>query len=181
MPNPPPQYQRPDERTKQFLHLLSQHERRLQAFVLSLVPNWDAAEELVQQTRIRLWEQFDKYDPEKDFGAWSRTIAYYQVLNYRKRVGREKARFSEAFLDAVAQEVARQSSDLDRRRAALQGCLEKLDDAKRRVLMRYYEGSETMRQIAESLGRPFEALRKSIFRTRLALTRCVDNALEADP
>jgi len=169
-----------DERTKHFLRLLSKHERRLQAYILTLVPNWTDADELIQETRIRLWEQFDEFDPSKDFGIWSRTIAYFQVLTYRKRIGRENARFSAAFMESVAEEVAMQSSELDRRHVTLKDCLEKLDQKQRWILMRYYEGTESMKQIAESLGRPFEAFRKAILRTRLAVTRCVNKSLEGD-
>lgn len=174
-----PTFRETDERTKAFLRLLSEHERRLRAFVLSLVPNWNDAEELVQETRIRLWEQFDRYDVSKDFGIWSRTIAYYLVLSYRKKRGREKARFTTEFMEAVAGEVAKQSTDLNSRHAALQRCLQKLGDAQREVLMRCYRGGETISQIAESLGRPLEAFRKSIYRTRLVLGRCVNDSLEA--
>lgn len=58
-----------DDRTREFLRLLGQHERRLRGFILSLVPHWADAEDIAQEVRIRLWEQFDNYDPAKDFGA----------------------------------------------------------------------------------------------------------------
>ena len=169
-----------DERTKRFLRLLAEHERTLRAYVLSLVRNWNDAEDLVQETRIRLWEQFDTYDESKDFGVWARTIAYYQALTFRKRASRDQERFTTAFMESVAEELERQASELDLRHAALQACLEKLDRAKRAVLMRYYEGTETMRQIAESQGRPIEGLRKTLQRTRLALSRCVEVTMGAN-
>ena len=56
-----------DERTREYLRLLGQHERRLLGFILSLVPNWADADDIAQEVKIRLWEQFDKYDPAKDF------------------------------------------------------------------------------------------------------------------
>ena len=58
-----------DDNIQQFLLLLGRHERWLQAFVLSLVPNWADADDIVQEVRICLWQQFDSYDPTKDFGA----------------------------------------------------------------------------------------------------------------
>lgn len=58
-----------NQRTSEFLDLLGQHERRLQSFVVALVPHLADADEIVQQTRLRLWEQFDQYDRARDFGV----------------------------------------------------------------------------------------------------------------
>ena len=77
-----------NERTREYLRLLGQHERRLRGFILSLVPNRADADDIAQEVKIRLWEQFDSYDPTKDFGVWARTIAHYQVLTYREKQSR---------------------------------------------------------------------------------------------
>ena len=74
-----------NEHVERFVQLLSKCERRLNDYVLSLVPNWADAEEVLQETKLRLWQQYHEYDPTKDFGAWACTIAYYQVLTMRKR------------------------------------------------------------------------------------------------
>jgi len=42
--------------------LLAKNERRLSQYVLALVPNWADADDLIQQTKVRLWEQFGQYD-----------------------------------------------------------------------------------------------------------------------
>ena len=63
----PSESQTNDERTQQYLTLLGQHEGRLLGFILSLVPNWADADDIAQEVRIRLWKQFDGYDPAKDF------------------------------------------------------------------------------------------------------------------
>ena len=55
--------------------LLAQYEPRLRGFILTLCPNWADAEDIAQEVKLRLWEQFDEYDPARDFGAWACTIA----------------------------------------------------------------------------------------------------------
>ena len=55
------------DRTAEFVRLLKQHDRRLSAYVHSLVPDWNEAEDIVQDTSVRLWEQFDKYDSDSNF------------------------------------------------------------------------------------------------------------------
>ena len=54
-------------------------------FIFSLVPHWADADDVAQEVRIALWNEFDKYDPAKDFAAGPVPIAYYEVLTYRKK------------------------------------------------------------------------------------------------
>ena len=169
------------EQTRQFVALLGQHERRLNAYVLSLAPRWDDADEIVQQTRIRLWEQFAEYDPEKDFGAWARTIAYYKVLTHRKRQSRQSWQLSEDVLAQLAETAAASSScDLDPRTHALADCLTHLSDQQRELLRRCYAGCESLEQVAAGLGRSYGALRTKLYRLRLTLHECIERTLQAE-
>jgi RNA polymerase sigma-70 factor (ECF subfamily) len=169
-----------DEPTREYLRLLGRHERRLRAFILSLVPNWADADDIAQEVRIRLWEQFGSYDPAKDFGAWARTIAYYQILTYREKQTRHRHMVSNQFLEAIAEEVAALSDELESEQRALLDCFEKLPQAKRELLMHYYSGQSTTRQIATESGRSFDATRQAILRARAALSDCVEESLHKE-
>ena len=61
--------------TEQFVELLGRNERQLSAYVLTLVADWNDAHDVLQEVRLRLWQQFADYDPAGDFGAWARSIA----------------------------------------------------------------------------------------------------------
>jgi RNA polymerase sigma-70 factor, ECF subfamily len=172
---------RNDQETREFLRLLGLHERRLRGFILSLVPNWADGDDIAQDVRIQLWEQFRSYDPSKDFGAWARTIAYYQVLTYRKRQARNRQHvINEQLVEAIAEEVASLSDELEAEQRALADCVEKLPQAKRDLLMHYYSGRYSTREIAAESGRSFDATRQTILRTRLALSDCVSEKLETE-
>jgi RNA polymerase sigma-70 factor (ECF subfamily) len=168
------------QHTHEFLRLLGIQEDRTKAFIFSLVPNWADAQDIVQEVRLRLWEQFDNYDPSKDFGAWARTIAYYQVLAYRKRSRGSQMLLSEESLELVATVFNQGVDHFEMRLNALQRCLNKLTIVKRKILLRCYNGQETVRQVAESLGQSFDAVRKSVFRTRTQLATCVKRELNSE-
>ncbi|MEX0611905.1 MAG: sigma-70 family RNA polymerase sigma factor [Pirellulales bacterium] len=167
-----------DEKTRRFVALLGAHDRRLFGYILALVSNYADAEELAQKTRLRLWEQFDEYDVEKDFGAWARTIAHYLILAYRKSHV-DRIQLSDEALEAIA---ARMGADeqIDDWQWALQECLGRLNESKRQVLLRYYSTGETLREIATQTGRSFDAVRHSVLRTRLALADCVSRVLRRE-
>jgi len=169
-----------DRSTVEFLRLLSQHERRMKAYILALVPNWADADDLYQETTVRLWEQFADYDPEQEFGAWACTIAYYMVLAYRKKLSREKRRFSQTFVDAVTEEVAATSHEADLRYHALQYCLRKLNKRNRDFIRRCYSGTNTLKAVAEQMGRSVDALYKALSRIRHALHECIEKNLQEE-
>ncbi len=160
------------DRNRCFIELLGKSERQLNAFVLALVPNWPDADEIVQQTRIRLWEQFERYDPALDFHAWARSIAYYQVLTYRKQAGRRHSPLSDAVLDRLAAEAV-DVDELASRKDDLIECLKKLSPSQRSLLAECYGGDASIREVSERLGRSFTGVRQSLFRLRQLLYRCI--------
>ena len=159
---------------------MGSHETMLRTFVLSMVPCWSEADDILQEVRIRLWDQVDQYDPTKEFGAWARTIAYYQVLTYREKQTRERTLFVPEFFESVHDQFDSVTPELDGRRDALAKCLQKLDEAKRAVLLRYYSGNETMKQVAQSLGRSIDSIRHSVLRSRKQLATCVEETLRRE-
>lgn len=165
-----------NHRNRRFIELLGQHEQQLNSFVLALVPHWPDADEIVQQTRIRLWEQFHDYDADKDFGAWARAIAYYQVLTFRKQSGRRAAVLSSVAIEKLAAE-AEHVADLPPRHAALAECVERLPAAQRELLALSYSGDESIQALAQRMGRSVNAIRQSLFRLRKALYRCIEQRL----
>src|SRR5205814_6679679 len=72
-----------DEARRQFIRLMTRHERLVYGYILSLVPNWADADEILQETNIRLWEEFEKFQAGTNFAAWAIRVAHFQVLTWR--------------------------------------------------------------------------------------------------
>ena len=166
-----------NQEVQKFLRLISKNDKDLFAFIFTFIPNWSDAEDIAQEVRLRLWEQFDQYDPNKEFGPWARSIAYYQILTMRKKYSRNREFLSDQVMEVVFEEVNKKSDELDDRFHVLNKCLSLLNEAKRSLIMRYYSGTESSKQIAEKLGRTVAATRKAILRTRMKLSECVMNYL----
>jgi RNA polymerase sigma-70 factor, ECF subfamily len=171
----------PGPKTEQFLNLLGAHERSLFAYVYSLAPNWQDAEEVMQRVRIRIWQQFDQYDAERPFDAWARAIAYYLVLAYRKEKSRQREFFTERILEAVSERFESHLAQASDRRDALLRCLEKLEAGKRDLVTTYYSSSrQPAESIASKLSMTPNALRQALFRIRKALLDCVERSIRAE-
>jgi len=165
------------QRTREFVALPTQHDREIFSYILALVPHWADAQDIQQATHIRLWDQFDEYDPAKDFGAWGRSIAHYQVLTHRKQTARRQT-FSDHCLDLIAAESDRQAPDNEDRVEALHRCLKSLDDSGRWLLEQVYAHGQQVSAVAETLGKSAAATYKTLARLRQRLHRCIERRLK---
>jgi RNA polymerase sigma-70 factor (ECF subfamily) len=163
------------------MRLLVVHERRLESLILALVPHWADAENLIQETKIRLWQQFDQFDPDQDFGGWARTIAYYEVLSFRNRQKRSREYpTSQEFLDSIFDEEDRSAVETDRHLSALQTCLKKLSETARLLLNWRYGGAGKIKDLAPQLGCSSDAAYKRLETVRRSLFRCVEQELSKE-
>jgi RNA polymerase sigma-70 factor (ECF subfamily) len=165
---------------RDFMQLLLQSERPLRAYVLSLMPHWDDADDVLQQTKLQLWERFAEYDPAGNFLSWARKIAFYLVLDHRKKLSRERAKLSQAALELVAESAAAIEQESDLRHRALADCLAKLAPENRTLLRQCYEAGHTIKQVAESLGRSIRATQQKVSKIRVALQECVERTMRRE-
>ena len=100
-----PDDQERDLRYREFVCLLAEHERRLTAYVHTLIPLWQDAEDVLQNTKLRLWEQFDSFQPNSDFAAWAIVVATYMVRTHRTLYQRERVCFSDKLLEKISRNI----------------------------------------------------------------------------
>src|SRR5262245_37498161 len=169
-PGPAPPAPDPDK-SKLFLRLFLQNERKLYGYVLTLLPNRADADDVLQEASLAMWDRFDPTAPPDDFLAWARRIAYYKVLDFHKKAERARVRLSRVFLERISETIAEQAGvlQLDDRREALGGCVEKLGARDRELLAcRFAEGATTQ-STSEQVGRSVEAVYKALAKLRQAL------------
>ncbi len=167
-----------DLRYREFVRLLVEHERRLMGYVHTLIPSWQDAEDVLQDTKLRLWEQFDSFRPEADFAAWAIAIASYMVRAYRKRCQRQRVCFSDDLLEKISQHIPAASPyKHDNRISALVECVKTLNDASRKLLRAFCTGHQKIKDIAGDLDQTPSATYSALFRIRRSLLECVQKHL----
>src|SRR5262245_21223687 len=90
-------------RVKLFLRLFLQNERRLYAYILTLLPNRADADDVLQEVSIVMWDKFYERHPPDYFVAWGCRIAYFKVLDFRKKQQRGRVLFSQETLERLAE------------------------------------------------------------------------------
>jgi RNA polymerase sigma-70 factor (ECF subfamily) len=162
-----------------FLRLFLQNQRRVYAYVLTLLPRRSDADDVFQDACMVMWDKFDASAPPDDFAAWGCRIAYFKVLDFCKKHQRNRVMFSQAMLERVAETVSEQSSalQLDERREALAGCLAKLHERDRGLLTARFAEGATVQSTAAQVGRSADAVYKALSRIRQSLFDCVTRSL----
>jgi RNA polymerase sigma-70 factor (ECF subfamily) len=164
---------------EQFIELYTAHEVRLRGYVLSLVPRWSDAEDIVQKCSLILWKKFEQYEPGTNFFAWACQIVRFEVKAFARQMARERMVFNDEFLNLVAEETVESQQELQARIEALQKCVERLPRDHRELLRLRYDERRSVGSVAARVNRPVEGVYKALSRIRIALHTCIRRRLAA--
>ena len=162
---------------REFIGQLMANQRRIYAFILTLVPNWADADDLMQETAQTMWCRFENSEPIQNFAAWGIRIAQNNILNYYAKRKRERVLFDDDVMKDVMDRSEAVCAEADVRIEVLQRCLRKLKDRDRRLIRTLYEQGVTIKQLAAQVDRPVQGLYKAIARIHDALLQCVRRSL----
>lgn len=162
-----------------FLAEFVAHHRRLYGYIGALLPAHGDADDVYQQTCLRIWEKQGLFDPSRPFFPWACGFARHQVLQHVRAAGRNRLHLSIELLEKIAEDQETLDSEGESRRAALAGCLDKLQKSQRTLIQRCYAGAESIKGIAGEMGISPAALTMRLQRIRHALVRCVERAVAA--
>jgi len=165
------------EVNKEFVRLLTSHQHRIYAFILTLVPDWAIAEDILQDTSEVMWTKYAKVRPIDNFAAWAMKIAYHKVLNYLSKKGNRHVYFNTELIADMAQRAQAVSDEMNDRLAALRTCVGHLSETDRLLIRQRYEHNKTIKQIAGELRRPIQGMYKRMMRIHERLLRCIQRQL----
>ena len=165
------------ERQKELMLLMTQHQRRIFAYIHALVPSRADAEDLLQETSLVVVEKFHEFASGTDFVAWACQIAWWRVRASRQKFARSKVVFDDEVLESVAHTAASMHEEVSERHEALARCLQKLHPRDRDLLLTRYEPGAGVEEAAQRSGRSLEAAYKALGRLRKLLLDCVTQQL----
>lgn len=154
--------------------LYDRYGRMVYALIFRMVRNEGAAEDLVQETFLRIWNRVQAFDQDKGaLGPWVLTVARNRAIDYIRSVDGRMAQsaFEIEKLEhpSLFQDLERDIFNMDRVRM-LRNAFDKLSPNQRVVIeLAYYEGlSQT--EMAERMKQPLGTV-KTWVRTALKALR----------
>ncbi|NOY41217.1 MAG: sigma-70 family RNA polymerase sigma factor [Planctomycetes bacterium] len=167
----------PDDLLEAFINYQSRHQRTIFSYIFTLVPNWNDAEEILQETSLVLWRKFPQFKQGTSYRAWATQVAQYEVRKFRERQKKSERLLGDEILTQLAVQASEMNELLESQDEALKGCLKKLSGQDQKLIKsRYFRGA-TANALATSLGRSVESVCNSLRRIRGELLQCVQRGL----
>lgn len=153
------------------------------ALCLSYLKNTDEAEDVVQDTFVKVWRNLKKIDQQKNFRAWTMEVAKNSCLDVLKK---RKTVPMSAFdnedgsnpLITALEDPSPSPADIAEQsilKRLLNTATAKLSPAYQKVLFLYYENGLNFREISETLNEPLHTVksrhRRAIINLRLILSK----------
>jgi RNA polymerase sigma-70 factor, ECF subfamily len=156
--------------------LFIEHVSGLKYFILSMLPDPDEAQDIVQETFITITTKAQEFQLGSNFKAWAYTIARFKVLEAYKRKKRDANRLSDSVIELLAAEAEEFDKDTSAS-DALKNCLKELSPKVSKMIeLRYQKGLKPSK-IAEHIGWTAEAVYVALSRTRTTLKGCIEKNL----
>lgn len=144
--------------------LVSQYHYRLLRYLVYLTSRREQAEDLVQETWMRVLERAGQYNGSSRFEPWLFSIARNLAIDHLRR--RQNAAASDEVLELPAPELhspfAAAAKSEDARRIA--GALEALEPIYREALLLRFQEEMSLQEIAEVAGAPVSTISSRIHR-----------------
>jgi len=159
---------------------ITENRSKIMAVIVSMVRDFDVAEDLFQQTVLEILQGEDKFDPSRDFLPWASGVARNIVRRHWRASGRQPATASQEALDALSElAVDEQEEDIwQAERAALHQCLDKLPDRMQRLFLLRYGHNHKAGKLAELSSFPIGSLRTTLARLRMKLRHCINTEIQ---
>ncbi len=148
-------------------YFYQQYAQALMGIIGRIVHESAIAEEVLQQTLLKVWNKIDQYEPGKSaLYTWSSIIARNTALDKVRLVGYQNRKYQEDIADHVDAITTKQhaSEQID-----AQKLLAKLDDKHRILMEKMYLEGYSQRAISEEMDLPLGTVKTRLRSAMLSL------------
>ena len=163
---------------EQFTRRWTEAQPIVAGYINAVVPDFQEAEDLLQDVAVILLRKFTEYDAQRPFVAWAIGIAKREVLVARRRHARGFLSYQADLLERISEAYEELAPEFEDRSRALRECLRTVRGRAGELLRLRYEESLKPDSIAARVGMAVVAVRVMLSRTRAALRGCIERKLK---
>ena len=142
-----------------FRKLISTYRAKLFSYLWRFANSRDIAEELVQETLIKVWRGFKKYDEQKKFSSWLFTIAHNTAMDSLRDKKRSKIFTSIEEVDDM-RFPSRPDEDIIKQENLdlINESIDALSEKQKKVFLLRQYGELTFREISKTMNEPLNTV-----------------------
>lgn len=161
---------RSGQRDRAFDAVLEQYEGKVYRLCCGLLRDRALAEDVAQESLLRVWKALDSYDGRASVSTW-----IYAITRNRCLTALQRRRAMDSLSDSeVAAEMedltTSQAEDSGEHASLLRELVDLLPERLRRTMVLYYFEDRSTSEVALMLGCPEGTVKTHLFRARAALT-----------
>ncbi len=164
--------------------LVERYQRQVRRFLGRLVNRADLADDLAQETFVRMLRYADRYDPKYPMRTWLMTIARRLSINAAAK--NKRVILGDSF-DHNPSPHGSHEADVDRadhnRLLAnrLQSAMTQLSDPQRQAIVLFHQQDLNVQEVAAVMGVPVGTVKSHLHRGRLAMRKILAPDPEVNP
>jgi len=169
--------------TNAFNILVDRYKDLVFSLALKMVKNREEAEEVAQDTFIKVFKSLSKFKGDSKFSTWIYKVTYNTCLDRLKKTKREQQVVS--IDDFNTNQIKSIDNALDKmedkeREKAIQDCINLLPSDDAFLLTLFYFEEQSLEEIAKVIGLTANNVKVKLFRSRKKLTSILKEKLEPE-
>lgn len=164
--------------------IVERYQKPLTGYLVRVLGSAEDAEDAVQDTFLRVWQQAARFEERASFATWLYRIAThaaYDVLRRRKALCRTPPPAETAVYSVDAQSQALESLEQQERARHLQCALQTLRPEDKALLVLYYQEEMTYGEICRITGCAYPVLKVRLMRARQRLRAALEPHMRDAP
>ncbi|SNS55825.1 RNA polymerase sigma-70 factor, ECF subfamily [Tardiphaga sp. OK246] len=156
--------------------LYARHNVRVYRFVLRMLRDTSAAEDLVSQVFLDVWRTASQFEGRSQVSTWLLSIARFKALTALRQ--RKYEDIDQDDVVEIADQADTPEASLDRSRtsAILRACVAKLSPAHREIVNLVYYHEKSVEEVAGLIGIPASTVKTRMFYARKQLADLLKTA-----
>ncbi|MFW0737454.1 RNA polymerase sigma factor [Flavobacterium sp. T12S277] len=169
--------------TNAFAVLVDRYKNMIFTLALQMVKNREEAEEVSQDTFIKIYSSLSKFKGDSKFSTWAYKVAYNTCLDRLKKNKKEDLNISiDEFSAHLIKTMDNALSALEdkERKQAIQNCLNLLPREENVLLTLFYFEDQNLEEIGKVMGITANNVKVKLFRSRQKLAVILKKQLEPE-
>jgi len=169
--------------TNAFSILVDRYKDLIFSLALKMVKNREEAEEVAQDTFIKVFNSLDKFKGDSKFSTWIYKVAYNTCLDRMKRNKKEEGNiniddFSEHLIKTMENALSKMIDE--ERKKLIQDCLNLLPSDEGFLLTLFYFEDQSLDEIAKIMNITANNAKVKLYRSRQKLASILKEKLEPE-
>jgi len=156
--------------------LYARHNVRVYRFVLRMLRDTAAAEDLVSQVFLDVWRTASQFEGRSQVSTWLLSIARFKALTALRQRKHEDIDQDDVMQIADQADTPEASLDRSRTSAILRACVAKLSPAHREIVSLVYYHEKSVEEVAQLIGIPASTVKTRMFYARKQLAELLRSA-----